>query len=228
MRNFLKTVVAVLFLPTLFFAAAQTARLLYAGLGNFKTFLCFLLGIGVYAGIHFGFYSFSRMYVLGHELTHAIAALLCGCRIRDIHVGKDSGYVKLTQCNSFVALSPYFIPIYTVLLGLVYCGLELWRDMAPYRLIFVFGVGFFTAFHFIQTFKTLFEAQQPDLKLAGGKVFSAISITLVNIIILALLCKILFPEQVSLLQSVRNVWGGTYNTWRILVNYIIELTFNAR
>ena len=163
----------------------------------------------------------------GKAATYGQIALLCGCRIRDIHVGKDSGYVKLTQCNAFVALSPYFIPAYTVLLGLLYCGLSLWRDMEPYRLVFVFGVGFFTAFHFIQTFKTLFEAQQPDLKMAGGKVFSAISISLVNIIILALLCKILFPEQVSLLQSLRNVWGGTYNTWRILVNYIVELSFNA-
>ncbi len=227
MRNFLKTLIAVLFLPTLFFAAAQTARLLYAGLGNVKTFLCFLLGILLYAGIHFGFYNFSRMYVLGHELTHAVAAILCGCRIKDIYVGKDSGYVKLTQCNAFVALAPYFVPAYTVCLGLVYCGLTLWRDMAPYRLWFVFASGFFTAFHFIQTFKTLFEAQQPDLKLAGGKVFSAISITLVNVVILALLCKILFPEQVSLTEALRNVWDGTYNTWRILVNYIIERVFNA-
>ena len=126
-----------------------------------------------------------------------------------------------------MALAPYFVPAYTVCLGLVYCGLTLWRDMAPYRLWFVFASGFFTAFHFIQTFKTLFEAQQPDLKLAGGKVFSAISITLVNVVILALLCKILFPEQVSLTEALRNGWDGTYNTWRILVDDIIERVFNA-
>lgn len=227
MRNFIKTVIAVLFLPTLFFVAAQTARLLYAGLGNLKTMLCLLAGAGVYAALHFGVYNFSRMYVLGHELTHAVAALLCGCRIKDIYVGKDSGYVKLTQCNAFVALAPYFVPAYSVALGVVYCGLDLWRDMTPYRLFFVFALGFFTAFHFIQTFKTLFEAQQPDLKLAGGKVFSSVSIIFVNLLVLAVLCKILFPQQVSLTQALYNVWGGTYNTWRILVNYIIERIFNA-
>lgn len=227
MRNFIKTIIAVIFLPTLFFIAAETARFLYAGLGSFNTFLCFIFGAAVYAGIHFGYYDFSRVYVFGHELTHAFAAVLCGCRIRDIRIGSNSGYVKLTKCNAFVALAPYFIPIYTVGVGILYCALELFWDISAYRLVFVFLAGFCTAFHFIQTFKTLFEAEQPDLKLAGGKIFSCISITLVNLLILALLCKVLFPEQVSLLAALRGVCGGTYNTWRILVNYIVEYAVNA-
>lgn len=44
MKNALKTLLAVLLLPTLFLAAAQTARLLYGTLGNAKMFACFAGG----------------------------------------------------------------------------------------------------------------------------------------------------------------------------------------
>ena len=113
MKNALKTLLAVLLLPTLFLAVAQTARLLYGTLGNIKMFACFAGGAAVSGAIHFWVYDFSRVYVLGHELTHAVAALLCGYRIKDISVRQDSGYVKMTQCNAFVALAPYFIPAYS-------------------------------------------------------------------------------------------------------------------
>ncbi len=227
MKNISKTLLAVLLLPTLFFAAAETARLLYATLGDVKMFACFAGGAAVYGAIHFWVYDFSRVYVLGHELTHAVAALLCGYRIKDISVRQDSGYVKLTRCNAFVALAPYFIPAYTVALGLLYCALSWVTDLTSYRWFFVALAGFCTAFHFVQTFKTLFEADQPDLRMAGGKVFSAVSITFVNLIILAVLCKVLFPQQTNLSAAARNVATGTYNAWRIFVNYIIEYIYNT-
>ena len=44
MKNALKTLLAVLLLPTLFLAAAQTARLLYGTLGNAQMFACFAGG----------------------------------------------------------------------------------------------------------------------------------------------------------------------------------------
>ena len=88
-------------------------------------------------------------------------------------------------------------------------------------------MGFFTSFHFIQTFKTLFEADQPDLKLAGGKVFSVVMIVSANLVVLAILLKGVFPESVSLRQASFNVIRGTLNTWRILVNYIVERFINA-
>ncbi len=227
MKNALKTLLAVLLLHTLFLAAAQTARLLYGTLGNIKMFACFAGGAAVYGAIHFWVYDFSRVYVLGHELTHAVAALLCGYRIKDISVRQDSGYVKMTQCNAFVALAPYFIPAYTVALGFLYCALTWVADLTPYRWAFVALAGFCTAFHFVQTFKTLFEADQPDLKMAGGKVFSAVSITFVNLMILAVLCKVLFPQQTNLSDAALRVATGTYQTWRIFVNYIIERIYNA-
>ena len=77
-------------------------------------------------------------------------------------------------------------------------------------------------FHFIQTFHTLWEADQPDLELAGGKFFSCVSIVLVNMLVLAGVLKILFPADVELLEALRQVAAQTSKGGQIIVNYIRE------
>lgn len=223
----LKFLFALVLLPTLFFTLVETGRILLAVLGYVSAAVSFITGALIYAGIHYGYYNFSRPYVFMHEMTHAVAALLCGCRIKDVSVREDSGYVKMDRCNAFVVLAPYFVPGYVILTVLAYVIGDLFADLTPYRQVFLFLTGFFTSFHFIQTFKTLFEADQPDLKLAGGKVFSVIMIVLCNLIVLALLLKGLFPETVSLSRASARVFWGTVNVWRILVNYIINHIINA-
>lgn len=225
--KFLKFIFALILLPTLFFMLAETGRILLAVLGHVGTAVSFITGALIYAGIHYGYYNFSRPYVFMHEMTHALAALLCGCRIKDVSVGEESGYVKMDRCNAFVVLAPYFVPGYVIVTVFVCVIGDLFVDLTPYRQVFLFLVGFFTAFHFIQTFKTLFEADQPDLKLAGGRVFSVIVIVLANLTVLALLLKGLFPETVPLVQAGGRVFFGTVNVWRILVNYIVEHALNA-
>ena len=110
---------------------------------------------------------------------------------------------------------------------MVYAITNLFVDLTPYRQLFLFVIGFCMAFHIVQTFKTLFEADQPDLKLAGGKVFSVVTITLANLLVLAVVLKVLFPEAVSLLAAGKNVLAGSVNVWRIIVNYIVEKAVNA-
>ena len=227
MGRLLKLLVALILLPTAVLTFAETARILLSVLGHLQAAVSFIAGVLVYAGIHYGYYDFSRPYVFAHEMTHALAALMCGCRIKDVSVGKDSGYVKMDSCNAFVVLAPYFVPIYVIAAAFVYMIAELFVEVAPYRQGFLFVIGFLTAFHFIQTFKTLFEAEQPDLKLAGGKIFSVVMITLANLVVLALVLKALFPETVLLVQAGKNVVLGTVNVWRIIVNYIMEKAINA-
>ena len=77
------------------------------------------------------------------------------------------------------------------------------------------------AFHFVQTFHTLWEADQPDLKMAGGKFFSCVTIVLVNMLVLALVLKILFPQDVFLGRAASQVVYQTATTARIIVNYIL-------
>lgn len=223
----LKLLAALLLSPVVFFAIVEVIHILWAVLGNFQTAAAFVTGAAVYALIHYTVYDFSRMYVFVHEMTHALVAFLCGSRVRKVSVRKESGYVKMDKINTFIVLSPYFVPGYVVLVAFVYVVADLFVDLTPYRQAFLFLVGFFLSFHFIQTFKTLFEADQPDLELAGGKLFSIITISLANLVVLALVLKGLFPEQVDLTVAGKNLLKGTFNLGRILVNYIIEHIINA-
>lgn len=227
MGKVIKFLTAVLLLPVLVIAAAETARILIHVLGNFHTVFPFVAGMVGYAVLHYTCYDFSRFYVFAHEMTHAFAAWLCGYRVSKISVKKDSGYVKMDKTNTFVVLSPYFIPFYLLLSALIYGISGLCTDVTVLRPYFLVWLGGCLSFHFIQTFHTLWEADQPDLKLAGGKIFSLVTIVLANLFILALVLKVLFPQDVSLQAAGLRVIKGSVNSWRIIVNYIVEKITNT-
>lgn len=227
MARFFKFILALVLLPTLVLTGVELGILFKATLIQWKNLLLFLGGATVYVIIHFAWYDFSRFYVFGHEITHALVAFLYGYRVHKISVNKDNGFVKMDKTNTLVVLAPYFIPFYTLVFAFCYLVGGLFTEMKPYGSYMLVAVGFLTAFHLIQTFKTLWEADQPDLKLAGGKVFSLVTITFVNLVILACMLKILFPQQVQLVAAGFNVLRGSLNVWRIIVNYIVEQIINA-
>ena len=217
-----KFLLALVLVPITGLVVWEDGRILLGVLEHLSAAICFVLGAAVYALIHYKFYDFSRMYVFGHELTHAVAALLCGVRIKDIHIGRESGYVKMQRTNTFIVLAPYFVPGYVVLVAALYAWLSLFVDLTPYRQIVLFVVGFLMTFHFIQTFHTLWDAEQPDLQMAGGKFFSCVTIVLANMLVLAIVLKILFPQEVLLWPAIQTVLQRTAAGARIIVNYILE------
>ena len=222
MAKFFKFLLACVLLPITGLVVWQNVRILLSVLGHLSATISFVLGGAVYAGIHYRYYNFSRLYVFMHEMTHAVAAILCGVRIKDVRVGQASGYVKMSRTNTFIALAPYFVPGYVVLLAMLYLLLSFFMDLTPYRHVILFLVGFFMTFHFIQTFHTLWEADQPDLQLAGGKFFSCVSIVLANMLVLAGVLKILFPQDVLLGEAIQEVASQVRTGWQIIVNYILE------
>ncbi len=221
MIKLVKFLLACVLLPITGFVIWEEGRILLGVLEHLTAAISFLLGAAIYVAIHYGYYKFSRMYVLIHEMTHAVAAILCGIRIQEVHIGKESGYVKMQRTNTFVVLAPYFVPGYVIAVAFLYLALSFFMDLTAYRQIFLFFVGFFMAFHFVQTFHTLWEADQPDLKMAGGKFFSCVTIVLVNMLVLALVLKILFPQDVFLGRAASQVVHQTATTARIIVNYIL-------
>lgn len=222
MSKFWKFLVALILLPITCVVVWQEMRLLWGVLEHSTAAISFVAGAGIYALIHYKWYNFSRPYVFMHELTHAVVAILCGARIKDVHVGKESGYVKMSHTNTFIALAPYFVPGYVVCVAMIYLIISFFADVTPYRQVVLFWVGFFMAFHFIQTFHTLWEADQPDLELAGGKFFSCVTIVLANMLVLAVVLKILFPADVALLESLRQVVRHVSKGGQIIVNYMRE------
>ena len=222
MKNTFKLLIAILLFPTVLFALVETVDVFFNVLKDFQIAVGLVAGAALYCVIHFGGYKFERLYVWGHEVTHAIAAMLCGFRVHSMTVNKDNGNVKMDQVNAFVALAPYIIPFYALLTGLVYLGLDFMMPIEHYRPAFVFVVGFFMAFHFVQTFQTLWETDQPDLQAAGGRIFSAVVIGLSNALLLMLVLKWLFPQRVHLTEACKAVVVHSYHAWGFVLHYAVE------
>ncbi|MBI4051608.1 MAG: hypothetical protein HY400_03795 [Elusimicrobia bacterium] len=212
-RKFRRFFFALLLLPTVFSALIATAKAFGSVFKHTGGDFSFLIGFCLYPLFQAIFFRPLRLYVLGHELTHALAAALSGIQVRSISVARDSGHVVLSKQNAFVALAPYCIPLYTLLITLVLYGASWFWDLSPSRSFFVGLVGFSLAFHLVLTIDALWSQKQPDITKAGGIFFSLVVIVLANCLILSLALKLFFSHSISL-RSVLGEWGtGTAYFW---------------
>ncbi len=122
-----------------------------------------------------------RVYVFGHEMTHAIWGLLTGSKIGRMRVGDDGGFVELSNPGLFTTLAPYFVPFYLVVLLLLHLLLGLFFDMAPYSLWWLFAMGLAYGFHILYTLKSLAQ-KQPDIRVYGHLI-SYVVILLANVLL---------------------------------------------
>lgn len=158
----------------------QTPSFWYFTIGAF-----FMLG-WFWSGLAKSFFLY--LYVLGHELTHAAFVKLCFGRVTDLHVSLDGGYITTNKTNLLIALSPYFVPFWSVIVTVIYAvarfGFEVGEnwDLAFYGLM-----GVTWTFHLVWTL-WMIPRDQPDLK-QNGTFLSLVVIYLANLLILAgLLC----------------------------------------
>lgn len=153
------------------------------------------------------------MYVLGHELTHALAAWTSGGKVFAIHVEEKGGHVDLSHSSAFVALAPYCVPFHSLAVVAIY-RIVLWmKPEAQAEALFLLLMGCALAFHALMTWETLTQVKQPDLKDAGGSVFSFSLIIMANGLVVLLLLKTLFPESVALGPAVKGAGLGAWWFW---------------
>ena len=141
-------------------------------------------GIAIWALIWLFLPPLTRTYVLGHELTHALWAVLCGGKASGLKVTDRGGSVRVSKNNVWVTLAPYFFPLYTFLVAMAWL-LSAWLCPAvkPYAPIFVFWIGLTWSFHL--TFTVRFLAfNQPDVR-EHGRLFSYALIYALNILSIA-------------------------------------------
>ena len=199
---------------------ASAAAPFVAGIG--LTTVAWILGrhvidpIGPYG---WGMRTARWMYVLGHELTHAIAAWTSGGKVFAIHVEEKGGHVDLSHSSAFVALAPYCVPFHALLVVAGY-RIVLWmKPEAQAEALFLLLMGAALAFHALMTWETLTQVKQPDLEHAGGSVFSFALIGLANGLVVLLLLKTLFPESVVLGGSVKaaalSAWWFWTQAWKL-------------
>src|SRR3990172_2311286 len=75
----------------------------------------FFAGGLTYLTVHLLFKKPVLTYVIGHELTHALFALLFGGSVKSIHASDRGGRVRLTKSHFLITLVPYFFLLYTFL-----------------------------------------------------------------------------------------------------------------
>lgn len=136
------------------------------------------------------------IYVLGHELTHAVWAWLFGAQIRRLKVTSNGGHVVITKTNFLIALAPYFFPLYAVVVVATFLLGQLIWDWRHFLALFHLLLGAAYAFHVTLTAHIL-KTQQTDIT-QQGYLFSAVVIFLGNISVLLL--------GIPLLSSSVGVW----------------------
>lgn len=178
-------------------------------------------GIAIWAIIWLFLPPLTRTYVLGHELTHALWSMLFGGKASGLKVTDRGGSVRVSKNNVWVTLAPYFFPLYTFLVAVVWL-LSAWIFPAvkPYAPIFLFWVGLTWSFHL--TFTVRFLAfRQPDVR-EHGRLFSWALIYALNVLsITAALVAVStwsFPEAFTdLLLNLQAIAaaGHTFYGWAL-------------
>jgi hypothetical protein len=198
MPKWVKFIAAILLLP--FCAGAVPALFkIIAATGKAQTiWVAMLGGAACWLTIYLLLPKPMRVYVFGHELTHAVWTWLFGGKVKKFKVTSKGGHVIVTKNNFFIALAPYFFPLYGMLVVLVFALGHLIWGWEPYRVWFHFLLGAAYAFHLTLTFHIL-RTEQSDIT-GQGYFFSAVIIFLGNMGVL-LIGLPLLTAQISLLTS---------------------------
>jgi hypothetical protein len=170
------------------FARATVTHRLWAG----EEFWFFSLGALLWLIAFFGLPRPFVIYVFGHELTHALWVLLMGGRVSRFHVSRDGGHVVTNRNNFWIALAPYFFPLYSILAIATYGVLSSFLNMQPYGRLLYAVIGATWAFHFTFTC-WMIPKNQTDLS-DQGTFFSLVIIYLMNLLLLSVMLVLASPQ----------------------------------
>jgi hypothetical protein len=155
---------------------------------------------------------FLYLYVLGHELTHAVFVLLYRGKVMDFHVSADGGYITTNKTNLVIALSPYFVPFWAVVCVTVYAALRFFADLpAGWDRVLFAVMGVTWTFHMVWTL-WMIPRDQPDLK-ENGTFLSLVIIYLANLLVLAILLCLAAESPLQNCQDFALEWLRHAATW---------------
>ncbi len=146
------------------------------------------------------------VYVVGHELTHALWTWLFGGRVKKIKATSQGGHVIITKSNFLITLAPYFFPFYAFLVVLIFLAGHLIWDWSRYQIWFHLLLGAAYAFHVTLTIDIL-RTRQSDIE-QEGYLFSAVVIFLGNVGLLLLAVPML-TGQGNVLAALGWCWQET-------------------
>ena len=146
-----------------------------------------------------------RLYVLGHELTHAVWALAFGARVSRLKVGVAGGSVAVSKSNVWITLAPYFFPFWTILVAVAALIVRCFTSPLPWPHAWLFAIGFTWCFHLCFTLRSLMQ-RQPDIQ-EYGRVFSYVLIWLFNVA--GVIAWIVCTSETRWKTVWEHLWGHT-------------------
>lgn len=223
--RWVKSVVAVFLLPlawvlTQTFFGAFARATVYADFWATEEFWFFSLGVIIWLVPFFMLPRPVTCYVFGHELTHAIWVWMMGGRVSEFRVSASGGHILADRINTWIALAPYFFPIYSLIVLALYGVAGCFWDMTPLRPVLFMLIGATWAFHITFTL-WMIPRGQSDLAY-GGNFFSLVIIYILNLVLLSIFL---------IVASYSISWTGfgrdlARNAWHFMdwIHYLIYLT----
>lgn len=197
--KWVKFIIAILLLPACAGAAKTLGMVMSRCGGADVTLVPVAAGAACWLAIYLLLPKPMWIYVVGHELTHALWVWLFGGSVKKFKASSSGGHVVVDKNNFLISLSPYFFPFYVVLVVAVFAVGHLiwnWKDFFAW---FHVLVGAAYAFHVTLTAQIL-KTQQSDIT-SQGYLFSAVVIFLGNVVVL-LVGLPLLTAKVDLLTMV--------------------------
>jgi len=201
-----KAILAVLLLPVCAGQAWALVRVVGASGQADTIWVALLSGAACWLVIYLLLPKPMWVYVVGHELTHALWTWLLGGRVKKFKASAKGGHVVVTKNNFIIALAPYFFPLYAVLVTLLFVGGSLVWNWHSYLVWFHLLLGMAYAFHVTLTCHIL-RSSQSDIT-EQGYLFSSVVIFLGNVTVLLLGIPLLTARP-NLTTAFRWWWEST-------------------
>ena len=174
-----------------------------------------------------------RAYVFAHELTHAVWVWLMGGKVSEFESSRKGGYIVTNKSNFWIALTPYFYPLYTLVVIVLFSIAGIFYDVTSDKLTVLWGTGTVSnwmfvligatwAFHFSFTCWMIPKGQS-DLR-SHGTFFSLVVIYIANVLMVALFV-IVAVQRITFGSFARDLLINTENFSAWAVN-VIESTFS--
>lgn len=179
MPKLIKFIIALLLLPVCIGAGMALLKVLHASGGADTVWIPLLGGAACWIVIFLLLPKPMWIYVLGHELTHAVWTWLFGGQVKKMKVTSKGGHVVISKTNFVIALAPYFFPLYAVLVIAAFALGNLFFGWRGYLVWFHLLLGAAYAFHVTLTFHVL-QTKQSDIT-SQGYLFSGVVIFLGNV-----------------------------------------------
>lgn len=197
MPKWLKLIIAILLLPLCIGATQALWRVIKATGASDTFWVVFFAGALCWVVIYLLLPRPMWLYVVGHEMTHALWTWIFGGKVKKMKVTSKGGHVIVTKSNFIISLAPYFFPFYAFLLVLVFGAGHLIWGWSKYWTVFHLFLGMAYAFHITLTIHVL-QAEQSDVT-EHGYLFSMVIIYLGNVL-LPLISLPILTERVALFE----------------------------